>query len=112
MPPPVLRERLSSYLPFIAVAAVGQLSVAWPPGPIDRGAYIASCSLLVVILLLLLARRGMPPRTFVVGAALYISSVAYLMLGAGGIGSGLGVLLFMPVVGVALYGKPWESVTT
>jgi signal transduction histidine kinase len=112
MTPPVLRERLSSYLPFVAVAFVGQLSVAWPHGPVDRGAYIASCALLVVILLLLLARRGMPPRTYVIGAALYISSVSYLMLAAGGIGSGLGVLMFMPVVGVALYGKPWESVVT
>lgn len=112
MPPPVLRERLWSYIPFVAVAFVGQLSVAWPHGPVDRSAYIASCALLVVILLLLLARRGMAPRTFVVGAALYVSSVSYLMLAAGGIGSGLGVLLFMPVVGVALYGKPWESVMT
>ena len=73
---------------------------------------MASCALLVADPVLLLARRGMPPRTFVVGAALYISSVAYLMLAAGGIGSGLGVLLFMPVVGVALYGKTWESVVS
>ncbi len=70
----------------------------------------ASCALLALVLVLLLARRGMPPRTFVVGAALYMSSAAYLMLAAGGIGSGLGILLFMPVVGIALYGKPWESV--
>ena len=34
------------------------------------------------------------------------------MLASGGIGSGLGVLLFMPVVGVALYGKRWESAIT
>ncbi len=110
MPNPVLRDRLTSYLPFIAVAAVGQLSEAWPPGPVDRGAFVVSSVLLVLLLVQLLARRGMPPRTFVVGAALYMSSVAFLMLAGGGIGSGLGVLLFMPVVGIALYGKPWESV--
>jgi signal transduction histidine kinase len=52
----------------------------------------------------------MPPRTFIVGSALYMTSVAFLMLASGGMGSGLGVLLFMPVVGVALYGKRWESV--
>ena len=52
----------------------------------------------------------MPPRTFLVGSALYMSSVALLMLASGGMGNGLGVLLFMPVVGVALYGKRWESV--
>ena len=38
-----------------------------------------------------------------------MTSVSYLMLAAGGMGSGLGVLLFVPVVGVALYGKRWES---
>ena len=54
----------------------------------------------------------MPPRTFVVGSALYIVSVAFLMLASGGMGSGLGVLLFMPVVGVALYGRRWESVVS
>ena len=109
MPPPDVRDRLTSYLPFVVVAVVGQLSVAWPPGPTDSGAFLVSTLLLVVLLVLLLARRGMPPRTFLVGSALYMSSVALLMLASGGMGSGLGVLLFMPVVGVALYGKRWES---
>ena len=107
---PDLHERLASYLPFAIVAVVGQVSVAWPPGPADPGLYVASSLLLVVILTLILVRRGMPPRTFVVGSALYMSSVALLMLASGGIGSGTGLLLFMPVVGVALYGKRWESV--
>jgi signal transduction histidine kinase len=109
MSPPGLRERLASYLPFAVVAVVGQLSVAWPPGPTDPGLYAVSSLLLVVILALIVVRRGMPPRTFVVGAALYMSSVALLMLASGGMGSGTGLLLFMPVVGVALYGKRWES---
>jgi len=110
MPPPDLRDRLTSYLPFVVVAVVGQLSVAWPPGPVDRGALLVSSLLLLVILALLVVRRAVPPRTFLVGAALYMSSVAFLILAAGGVGGGLGVLLFMPVVGVALYGKRWESI--
>ena len=111
MSPPALRERLTSYLPFAIVAVVGQLSAAWPPpGPTDTGLYFVSSLLLLVILTMILVRRGMPPRTFLVGAALYMSSVALLMLAAGGMGNGLGVLLFMPVVGVALYGKRWESI--
>ena len=58
---------------------------------------------------MLLVRRGMPPKTFVVGSALYMTSVSYLMISANGMGSGLGILLFVPVVGVALYGKRWET---
>ncbi len=107
---PDLHERLASYLPFAIVAVVGQLSVAWPPGPTDFGLYVVSSLLLFVILALIVVRRGMPPRTFVVGSALYMSSVSLLMLASGGIGSGTGLLLFMPLVGVALYGKRWESV--
>ena len=109
MSPPVLRDRLASYAPFVVVAVVGQLSVAWPPGPTDFGAYLVSSLLLVLIFVLLLVRRGMPPRSFVIGCALYTSSVVFLMLASGGMRSGLGVLLLMPVVGVALYGRRWES---
>ena len=109
MPPPDLRDRLTSYLPFVVVAVAGQLSVGWPPGPTDSGAFLISTLLLVVIVVLIFIRRGMPPRTFIVGAALYMASVALLMVASGGMGSGLGVLLFMPLVGVALYGKRWES---
>jgi signal transduction histidine kinase len=109
MPTPDLRDRLASYLPFVFVAVLGQISVAWPPGPVDRAAYLASTVLMVLLLVLLLVRRGAAPKTFVVGAGLYMSSVAFLMLAAGGMGNGLGILLFMPVVGVALYGKRWES---
>ncbi len=109
MPPPDVRDRLASYLPFVVVAVAGQLSVGWPPGPTDSVSFLVSTLLLAVILVLILARRGMPPRTFIVGSALYMSSVALLMVASGGMGTGTGVLLFMPVVGVALYGKRWES---
>jgi len=109
MAPPDVRARLASYLPFAVVAVVGQLSVAWPPGPTNVGAYLASSLLLVLILTMLLLRRGMPPRTFVVGAALYLASVSLLMVSSSGMESGLGILLFVPVVGVALYGKRWET---
>src|ERR1700761_7910270 len=109
MPPPDVRDRLSSYLPFVVVALVAQLSVAWPPGATHRSAFLVSCVLILVLFVMLLARRGMPPKTFVVGAALYMTSVSYLMIAANGMGSGLGILLFVPVVGVALYGKRWET---
>src|SRR6185437_3566628 len=108
MPTPVLRDRLTSYLPFAFVAVAGQVSVGWPPGPTNMAAYLVSSLMLLLILTLIFVRRGMPPRTFIVGSALYIASVALLMVSSGGMGSGIGVLLFLPVVGVALYGKRWE----
>src|SRR5580704_16542036 len=109
MTPPGVRDRLASYLPFVVVAFVAQLSVVWPPGPTNVGAYVASSLLLILILSLLLVRRGMPPRTFVVGSALYMTSVGLLMVSSGAMGAGFGILLFVPVVGVALYGKAWET---
>jgi signal transduction histidine kinase len=110
MEPPVLRERVVAYLPFVAIAVVGQLSAAWPPGPTDIGAFWSSTVLLLACGALVAVRRAVPPPTMLIGGSLYIASVALLMLATGGIGSGLGSLLLMPVVGIALYGRRWESV--
>ncbi len=98
-----------SYLPFLALAVIGQVSAAWPPGPTDTGAYVASCVLLVACGVPIALRRGMPPHTFLLGGALYVASVALLMQATGGVDSGLGALLLLPVVGIALYGRRWES---
>ena len=49
------------------------------------------------------------PGTWLVRVGLYVTSVAFLMIAAGGASSGLGLLLLVPVVGVALYGRRWES---
>ncbi len=49
------------------------------------------------------------PATLLPRATVYIASVIFLMIATGGISSGLGALLLMPVVGVALYGRRWES---
>jgi signal transduction histidine kinase len=112
MIPPGRRDRFNAYLPFAALAVAGQLSAAWPPGPTNPTAYLVSTILLLAILVLIVLRRGKAPRTFVVGAVLYTTSASFLMVSVGGMSSGLGVLLFMPVVGVALYGKRWESVVS
>jgi len=107
--PPVLRERVAAYVPFAAVALAGQLSAAWPPGPTDMGAFWVSTLLLVVLAAGVVPRHAVPPRTFLIGASIYTASVALLMLATGGIDGGLGVLMFMPVAGVALYGERRES---
>jgi signal transduction histidine kinase len=107
--PPVLRERVAAYVPFVAVALAGQLSAAWPPGPTDMRAFWLSTLLLVVCAVGVVHRRAALPPTFLIGASIYTASVALLMVSTGGVDSGLGVLLFMPLVGVALYGERWES---
>ena len=101
-----------AYVPFAVVALAGQLSAAWPPGPTDMRAYWFSTVLLVVCAAGIVRRRAVLPPTFLVGASVYTASVALLMLASGGIDSGFGVLLFMPFVGVALYGERWESAVT
>jgi signal transduction histidine kinase len=109
-----VRKRLSSdplsrYVPFALVALAGQVSAVWPPGPTDDGAYAASSLLLIASAVLVGVHHFRPPHVWLVRAAIYMSSVACLMLATGGADSGLGGLLLIPVVGVALYGKRWES---
>ncbi len=103
------RDRFDRRLPFAAVAIVGQISAAWPPGPTNVGAFWVSTALLVVLVLLALYRPNVRPDTLLVRVGIYITSVTFLMIAAGGVSSGLGSLLLIPVVGVALYGRRWES---
>ncbi len=72
----------------------------------------ASCVLLLASVTVVLRAHGLPPRIWVVRSTIYIASVSLLMLSTGGVDSGLGLLLLVPVVGVALYGEPWESACT
>ncbi len=104
-----LRDRLIRWLPFAAVAVVGQISATWPPGPTDMGAFWVSTALLVLSACIVVFRRVAVPRTWLIRVGIYITSVTLLMIATGGVSSGLGALLLIPVVGVALYGRRWES---
>ncbi len=106
------RELFFRRAPFAFVAIAGQLSAIWPPGPTNMGLFWASSVLLFVSTVVVLRSHGLPPRIWLVRSALYIASVSLLMLATGGLDSGLGVLLLVPVVGVALYGEAWESAFT
>ncbi|HXW33570.1 MAG TPA: hypothetical protein VEJ87_03260, partial [Acidimicrobiales bacterium] len=98
-----------SLLPFVAVAVVGQLSATWEPGLSSPGYYWLSTVLLIASISLALSRKVWNTSTLV-PAVLYVASVCFLELSAGGGSSGLGALLLVPVVAVALYGQRWESV--
>jgi signal transduction histidine kinase len=106
------RELFLRRAPFAFVAIAGQLTAIWPPGPSNMGLFWASSVLLLASVVLVLRSHGLPPRIWLVRSVLYIASVSLLLLATGGLDSGLGVLLLVPVVGVALYGEAWESAFT
>lgn len=107
--PKMTRDRFARTLPFAAVAVVGQISAGWPPGPSNYAAFWLSTALLLGLALVAVLRRHDLPSTLLPRAGIYIASVIFLMVATGGTSSGLGALLLMPVVGVALYGRRWES---
>jgi signal transduction histidine kinase len=102
--------RLLRLLPFAAVAAIAEASLALPPGP-------QSTVALTISLVLLAATAGavyLPwerlPRTATVLVPLfYLGSVVALTDASGGTSSGTSVLLLVPVVWTALFHQPWES---
>lgn len=104
------REYLVRVLPFAIVAVAGQLSAAWPPGSARPGFFWSSSALLVATALMLLLGRRALPGAGLVSAATYVASVALLMLATGGVSSGLGSLLLISVVAIALYGRRSDSV--
>jgi signal transduction histidine kinase len=108
-PPTLTRASLARSAPFAVVAAVGQISAGWPPGPGNYGAFWVSTALLLALAVAILVRRRVEPSTLLIRASVYIASVILLMIATGGVSSGLGSLLLIPVVGVALYGRRWES---
>jgi signal transduction histidine kinase len=106
------REVAFRRAPFAIVAFTGQLLAFWPPGPTNMTEFYASTVLLLVCVFVVLRTNGVPPHDWLVRGGLYITSVTLLMLATGGVGSGLGALLLVPVVGIALYGKPRETAVT
>jgi len=98
--------------PFAVVAAVGLASAAWPPGPIHPSDFWLSAALFAGTAVIVALPRDQMPGSWVVPACVYVVSVGFLLLADGGSASGLGSLLLIPIVGVALYGRHWESVAT
>lgn len=100
------QQRIVRILPFALVALVGQLSALF--NPTNMAWFWVSALLFVVAA----AMFTLPPRryTLCLATAIYVASVAALMLASGGVGaSGLGTLFFLAVVGVAMYGERRDS---
>jgi signal transduction histidine kinase len=108
-PGPTRREIVLRRAPFTLVVLLGQLSALWPPGPTNMAAFSVSTVLLLGVGGLLLWTKGETPHGWLLRAGIYVVSVSFLMLATGGVSSGLGLLLLVPVVGIALYGSPRET---
>ena len=106
----VLHEPMLRAVPFAAVAVIGQVSSAWPPGPSDVREFWFSTALLFASAVVLLRPVKDKPPSVLVAGILYVASVTFLMFSNGGIGSGFGPLFFVAVVGVALYGRRTDSI--
>jgi signal transduction histidine kinase len=95
--------------PFAAIAVLAEASLALPPGPASTGATAAS-----VVLLVAVAAAFLPPWPRLPGwmqvlvPLAYTGSVLALILAAGTT-SGVGIVILVPLIWTALFGRLWES---
>ena len=99
------RGRLARALPFAAIAAAGQISAIWPPGPSNVLLFWVSTALLVLAAPLLFVRVPPGISPLLLPAVMDVVSVTLLMIATGGTGSGFGPLYLVAVVGMALFGS-------
>lgn len=95
--------------PFAAIAVLAEASLALPPGPASTRAAAASVILLVAVAAAFLLPWSRPPGWMPVLVPLaYTGSVLALILAAGTT-SGVGIVILVPLIWTALFGRPWES---
>jgi signal transduction histidine kinase len=102
--------RLAHVWPFAAIAAAGQISAIWPPGPSNHGLFWWSTALLLLSALLLFVRLPVGVSPLLLAAAADVLAVTFLLLATGGTESGFAPLYLIPVVGLALFGRRRGSV--
>jgi len=96
--------------PFAAVALLAEVSIALPPGPSSGNYTIISALLLFATFIGCFVPWGrLPTGANVIVPLLYVGSVLTLNLAAGGSTSGVGIVILVPLVWVALYHRPYQS---
>lgn len=97
---------------FVAVALMAQLLVVALPGTRSVPAFLASCGVLaaVISLALVLTRFGAPSWVRLLAPCGYLISLALLCASQGTIATGLQPLVLLPILWVARYHRPAESV--
>jgi signal transduction histidine kinase len=97
--------------PFAALAVIAEASLLLPPGP----ASLADAIVSVLLLAGVAAEITFVPWTRVPGwltvtvPLLYTASILFLIQGAGGSTSGVGIVLLGPLVWAALFHRRWET---
>jgi signal transduction histidine kinase len=95
--------------PFAAIAVLAEASLALPPGPASTGAAVASVVLLVAVAAaFVLPWSRLPGWMPVLVPLAYTGSVLGLILAAGTT-SGVGIVILVPLIWTALFGRLWES---
>jgi hypothetical protein len=107
-PPSPAPPSWSETLPIVVLIGLVQASV-FLPGSLSRPIYFWISTGLLLSLPLLFWNRY--PRSILAPAMIYIASVCCLNI-ASNVDSGLGLLLLLPIVGVALLGSRLQSAIT
>jgi diguanylate cyclase (GGDEF)-like protein len=109
-PPDVLQGRVISIVPFVVLAVASELSLLLPPGPTSNGdAYLSAGLLALTAALYVLVPRILPRRWALATPLCYLASVLLLILAAGGTSAGIGLIVLLPILWVALTMELWES---
>jgi diguanylate cyclase (GGDEF)-like protein len=96
--------------PFAVVAFLAEASIALPPGPASSNyTWMSAVLLFATVVGCLLPWDRLPSALNVIVPILYVGSVLTLNLAAGGSTSGVGIVILMPLVWVALYHRPYQS---
>jgi diguanylate cyclase (GGDEF)-like protein len=103
---PTIRHRARGSLPFAAIAALAVALVPLPGQPLERGDWIGGGLLVIAVWLAIVFApwERIPRRWQLAPLAGSLVAVALLRDATGGAAGGLGVLVLIPVVWVALYG--------
>jgi signal transduction histidine kinase len=95
--------------PFAAIAVLAEASLALPPGPASMWAAAASVILLVAVAAAFLLPWSRLPGWMPVLVPLACTGSVLALILAAGTTSGVGIVILVPLIWTALFGRPWES---
>jgi signal transduction histidine kinase len=97
--------------PFAALAVIAEASLLLPPGPASLPDAIVSVLLLAAVAaeITFVPWPRVPGWLTVTVPLLYTASILFLIQGAGGSTSGVGIVLLGPLIWAALFHRRWET---